>query len=453
MTIQYEIRAQAGTPVQRAFRGKDHTVVPLIALVEGVLQAANAPSPEFVGTEAMAKTVAGWNGRPVVIDHPRVNGEFVSANLPEVLETELVGHVFNARVEDGKLKMEAWIANETHGGAERIERTLEKVKEGEVVELSTGFYADALNSPGEFEGKSFDRILTNIVPDHLAILSEGKGACSVEDGAGTNRVNRSAEVSAPPGKPESREKKGMLERMFEALRLRSNRTHADIEFALQAKLGEVLQEDFFFIWDVTADTVVYYVSEGLVQRSFKFADDGSVMLGEDVMHVRPETNFVPLIEHEETNMPKPETTTQVDQLIANSATQFTEDDRAWLSDLDEDRLARLTPNEVPAEVVEVPAEVGTFDELLAKAPKALQESVAHGQRLYEAQRVELVQTIKANEKNKFSEAQLESFDFEMLESLAALAAQEDFSGRGGPRVHTVEDTDAIPAPPQVFETA
>lgn len=455
MTIQFQIRAEAGKPEQRTFRGQDHTVVPLVALVEGVVKGANANNPEFVSAEALERSVVGWNGRPVVIDHPKVNGQYVSANHPDVLETELVGHVFNSKVEDGKLKMEAWIPNESTGD-KRIDKTLKKVNKGDIVELSTGFYADVVSAAGRFNDEDFDNIIENILPDHLAILSQGKGACSVEDGCGVNRVNLRVNLDEDC---ECKGDKPILESLKEWLGLKTNLTHSDIEFAVSNKLRKEITEEFFWLRAVEGNMAIYVTPNGLFRRAFKFSDDGKVELVGEAEEVRPETTFVPLEAKKEVDnrmAEKTGTVTKVNDLIANEATAFTEDDRKWLEGLEETQLDKLAPvaraNEEEEEEEEEQEEVTppTFDQLLANAAPETRESLQYGQRLYEQERSGMIALITKNPNNKFTEEKLKSFDFETLQELAALAGA-DYSGRGAPRANKVENDNDIPPPPKVFD--
>ena len=72
------------------FQKRSHLVVPVVALVEGVLHPANTAQPEFVPANVIAQAPQGWNGRPVVVGHPQINNEFVSANCsPEILESSI----------------------------------------------------------------------------------------------------------------------------------------------------------------------------------------------------------------------------------------------------------------------------------------------------------------------------------------------------------------------------
>ena len=54
------------------YHGREHLVVPLVALMEGVIHAVNAADPEFVPADVLS--TMGWDGRPVVLGHPTKNG-------------------------------------------------------------------------------------------------------------------------------------------------------------------------------------------------------------------------------------------------------------------------------------------------------------------------------------------------------------------------------------------
>ena len=141
-----EIRAQAGGNGEsrtEMFLGREHFVVPVIALQEGVLQGANASNPEYVPCDAIQKNTVQWNGRPIVQNHPQVQGVYVSANTPAIMEEWAYGFVSGAHYSDGKLKCEAWIdvqrAKDLGGDAEE---TLTRLQNNELVEVSTGLYCD-----------------------------------------------------------------------------------------------------------------------------------------------------------------------------------------------------------------------------------------------------------------------------------------------------------------------
>jgi hypothetical protein len=179
------------------FQGREYLVVPVVALVEGVIQGANSEKPELVRISTLKKAPHGWNGRAVVMNHPVVNGQYVSANSPEVLEEWQIGFIFNSRVDGKKLKQEAWIdilrVEELGGDAADA---VARLQAGEAVEISTGLFTEVdAKKVGTFNVngtlKAYQGEWTNVLPDHLAFLSADQiGACSIADGCGT-RVNTS----------------------------------------------------------------------------------------------------------------------------------------------------------------------------------------------------------------------------------------------------------------------
>lgn len=170
------------------YRGKDHIVVPVVALVEGVVHAMNATSAEFVSCEAFSHAPAGWNGRPVFLGHPMREGRPVSGNTPEVLAEEQIGIVFNSKVKDKKLVMEAWV--DVERCEEYAPKLLQRLKDGDTVEISVGVMVSTDQTEGEYNGKKYLGAWKGIMPDHLALLPEGDlGACSVDAGCGVRAAS------------------------------------------------------------------------------------------------------------------------------------------------------------------------------------------------------------------------------------------------------------------------
>ncbi len=171
----------------QVFNGRGHLVVPVVALVEGVIHAVNATVPEFVSAEALAIMPQAWNGRPLVLGHPMRDGKQISANDATVLEKQSFGTIFNARVENKRLLMDAYIdplKAEQVGG----KKMLEALQHGEMVEVSVGAFVTTLSEPGEYKGKKFEAKWQTIAPDHLAFLPDGRGACSIDMGCGVPRA-------------------------------------------------------------------------------------------------------------------------------------------------------------------------------------------------------------------------------------------------------------------------
>ena len=165
------------------FEGQDYLVVPVVMIVEGVLNGAMVPQSEF------GRHVQSWNGRPVPVLHPEENGAAISANRPDIIERNTIGQIFNARSEGGKLKAEAWV---NVAKAQRLGYgdLVVQLEAGDVIEVSTGYFADDENKSGEFNGVPYHVIHRNLRPDHLALLPGQIGACSAKDGCGTRNNSK-----------------------------------------------------------------------------------------------------------------------------------------------------------------------------------------------------------------------------------------------------------------------
>lgn len=187
--VQLRGLAQTANLRTAVYMGDNHIIVPVVALVgNSVVWPMGADGPEFVPAEELALCPDAWNGRPCVPDHPE-NGTS-SANIPHILESMSFGQLFNTKFESGSLKTEAWLsiarAEELGGDPQRV---IERCLAGEMVEVSVGAWITVELRKGEYEGKSYISVWTDILPDHLALLPEGvEGACSIEMGCGAPRA-------------------------------------------------------------------------------------------------------------------------------------------------------------------------------------------------------------------------------------------------------------------------
>lgn len=498
-------KAETGKSRKEKFNDIEHLVIPVVALVEGVLHSANSEQPELALASEFGKAPAGWNGRPVTINHPEIRGQKVSANSPEVLETEQIGQLFNTVLDGKKLKTEAWINTERASElGDEIESTVQRLLDGEVVEVSTGLFSDIEPEEGIHEGDPFSGVWRNVVPDHLAVLTAGNvGACSIADGCGANRANCACKgnclmtnlggnshkkVASNSQNPDDGDgTQTVFEKIKSFIGIRANKelSHTTILRAIESAMSD--EDGFSFVVDVFKDHFIVQTDGGLFRRNFKITSSGKVKLSEERVSVRPEIDFVELKTNEETVMNKEKF---VSELIANEASQFEESDTEWLTSLAEDKLKKLSPGAgspdadagssgwedikaLEAKLVEKDEEIKTLtaaskvkegiadivkketppqtvEEYIEAAPAGMQEVLNSGIRAHNSRRTELVTQIKANAKSKFEDATLAAFPLETLENLAALAVTDDYSTRGGPRFNE-EDPNAIPAPEPVFD--
>lgn len=169
--------------------GRNWTVVPVIALVEGAIRAMNADDYELVPEECFRANAHEWDGAPLQPGHPLVDGRPVSASLPEFSALSF-GHLEDTRVVKKQLRTNAWIDDEKAKANAKSARVLERVDANEMVEVSIGAYTALRPCEGEANGRKHKHAWAAIKPDHLAMLSDDQiGACSIAMGCGALRVN------------------------------------------------------------------------------------------------------------------------------------------------------------------------------------------------------------------------------------------------------------------------
>ncbi len=187
---------------KKTLAGRSYLVAPVAMIVEGVF--AGNQGPILYEQSDITKSVASWNHKPITVGHPKRGDQFVSGCLPESIEDFGVGMVLNTswNSRTKKLRAEAWF-DETRldvvPGGSAIKAALAKQ---EPMEVSTGLFVDKEVFSGQYNGKEFTGKARNFRPDHLAVIVNGVGACSLKDGAGL-LVNKDAQV--PDVNPQSGE--------------------------------------------------------------------------------------------------------------------------------------------------------------------------------------------------------------------------------------------------------
>lgn len=157
-----------------------HYVVPIVAMVQGVIHAMNARRPEFVSADQL--TVAGWDNRPVFVNHPMVDDVPVASFHPKVAGNH-IGFTRNPRItgkgDARKLCMEVCLVKE-----KLTPEMLAHVDSDEPFNVSMGAFVNSVKAEGEYNGKKYFSEWRDIDPDHMALLPATNGACSWEMGCG-----------------------------------------------------------------------------------------------------------------------------------------------------------------------------------------------------------------------------------------------------------------------------
>ena len=189
--------------------GREYLVVPMTMIVPGVLNGSKGAL--FYPPEEVGKDPTPWNGMPITWYHPTRNGVNVSARDPDIIRDQGAGFLARSSA-NGKLRSEAWLDVAKVMTKPSGPEVLNKLRRGEPVEISTGLFTDNTEQVGEHNGKRYTHVARNYRPDHLAILPDQRGACSVDDGCGlmmnsnpeghnqyTNHLSSATLGSASPG--------------------------------------------------------------------------------------------------------------------------------------------------------------------------------------------------------------------------------------------------------------
>lgn len=404
--------------------GVKYVSVPMVMILEGVHNGNNGPI--FYPEAELKKTPSMWNMKPIVVRHP---DEGDTATTPEVVEKQGVGIVMNTRWENGKLKAEAWINKDK---ADKVDqRVLNAVINGNPMEVSTGMYAECAAGEGKWKDEAYIGTACGIRADHLAILPDCKGACSLADGAG---LLMNEDVS------------------FEDVR---------------RKLQPLVPKDSYIEATYT-DFIVYTTFEDgrFFKVGYRLDKDGKASLEGVPEEVTIKTQWETLsgtfvanaenitLQRKDKPMKKEE---MIAKLIANAETPWEEKDRETLNAMPDEVLEKVfgTKPETPVQNAEKPAEgkeakdkdkekdkdkdkpvqnaeapaqpavPPITDEAIYTAIQNGNSSLAHVLRdamgIYDRERGQLTEMLLANSRNPFTKEELALKNVEELRKLASFA--------------------------------
>jgi len=430
-----------GTTHYDSIGDKQYLVAPMVMLTEGIHAGSNGPL--FYPNEELSKTPQVWNNKPVVVYHPMApDGSGMSACDPDILSNRGVGLIMNTHFEDGKLKAEAWL---DESRANKIdERIAVAIEKNQVMELSTGLFTDNKNEPGEWNGEKYDVVARNFRPDHLALLPDLKGACSIEDGAGFLRLN------AVPGQINIVDNE-----------MSFNNIRSLLNSWMQVK------DDDVWVKDVYDTFFVFEKNMKLFKGDYTVKDNAVTVTGlfEEVVQVTEYRtsdgtfvgNEIDVANRKEAQMNKEK---MVSDIITSNLNSWVVTDRDTLMKLDDASLEKMVSSEALAAKTAVEnATKKAADELAANEKKTADEKAAadkltantkvptpktvdeyvndksmpaavrnvlkSGLATYNAQKAAYITHIIANERNQFTKEQLELKDNTELAMIANLMTPLD----------------------------
>lgn len=404
--------------------GRPYLAVPMVMIKEGVLNGSDGPI--LYTSEELAKVPQVWNTKPVVVQHPTLNGKSLSACDPDVLEKYRVGMIMNTSWDGQRLKAEAWLEPSRLEAVDS--RVLNAVQKGEMMEVSTGLFSEIESNPGVFKGRHYKGVVRNLRPDHLAILPDSIGACSIADGAGLMRNSRKE-----------------MELILNSFGINRDAAHDKVRLLLRNAASAELGESFDFIENVFDTTFVYKTNEGLWQRNYSLQGGKAVLEGLPV-RVERDVTYKALI-NENQGKKKMENTIKTKRAIVdelNPLGVWKEENKEFPEGLGEEQLTKnmqsaktavVTPSIPPTEEKkeEIVGEVKQVDnteqvkapsDYLEALPAEIREVLNEALSTQAEQKAKLVESIVANKKNILSKEQLTTLKMTELKAMAALAQEE-----------------------------
>jgi len=415
--------------------GRDYLVVPMIMIVEGVLN--GTAGPLYYPKEELAKTPGVWNHKPVVVNHP--DG---TACSPEEITNRKIGVIMNTKYDDGKLKAEAWLEESRMEAVNN--KVLTAVLDGEMLELSTGLLTENEEVTGDFGGVPYTAIARNYKPDHLAVLPYDRGACSIDDGAGFLRLNRESNSYTVSLAALSKEKKTIFNAYRDkylvqhVIHLVNNElSFDDTRQLLYSMIRDRLGKDVDFWIEDTFDGYFIYEVGGVFHKQTYTEKEGKLeLIGLPFVVVKKIDYIITNERNEDMNKEK-----LIALLIANKQTTWTDEDKDTLTAMNEETLAKMVPveNKVieseakPEDEVEAKPEDEvknqdvkpvTVAEYIANAPSEIGGMLQNGLNSFNAEKKRLVNTIMAFPKNAYTEVALNEKGLDELKCLSSMVSPQ-----------------------------
>lgn len=410
--------------------GRDYYVGPVILCKECVMNGLLYPE------DVLNDHPQRWNGQPLIVQHPfDKNNKPISVNSPMVIAKHKVGYVFNSMWDSSlkALKAEAWI--DKLKVEESFPKLYAKLEANQNVDVSTGLFSDTIVKSGIFNNKKYVGIATNIIPDHLAILPDEKGACSWEDGAGLFRVNQQQPQDEEQSMSLLNQAKAMAVILVSSFGLRVNEisnseVSSKLRDALRIRFG-VKDGEYCYVEDVFPDRVIYsleFKNQPLRYEQLPYTQDGdSIILSPDMpVSVSRKLEWV--------SQTAPKVVTETNAMGA-----MTVKVNADLNQSNNEPQPTSNPGEnMRKEKISVLITNGSIQNEDAKALETMSdkafslfvnslttptptEAETVGKELYANKRAEFIEAIKANASNKFSDEQLQKMEFGTLQGIASIA--------------------------------
>ena len=257
--VNVRVAVNAASIRREQHNGREHIVVPSFTLPdEVVMNGGLYPHDEI------EKSYATLEGSLAPLGHPQVNGEYVSAQQPDAINSYHVG-AWNRNVKrvGNRIAVEKIIDVEFAKNTEGGRKLLDAINKGEPIHTSTGIFLEREMTPN---ADGHEWIARNMNFDHDAILIGEIGAATPEDGVGM-MVNKTFVInSAIPVANEDALDDSYGEKL------------AILSEAVKERFAT--SESYAYVQDFDDRALVYCTPEGMYSIDYHFEGDNPILTGE-----------------------------------------------------------------------------------------------------------------------------------------------------------------------------
>lgn len=381
----------AGGSKRVSENGIDYLVSPISLMTPGVRTSAANGLNVLYNEENLKKNAAAWNGVPALAGHPKVTAPtgdvlYVSAQHEDFADKKF-GELRSVTYCNG-LRGELWIVIEK--AATLAPGLVNQLEAGTKVEISIGAGGTVKSWNGTYEGTNYNVVAQDLQPDHVAVLMNGVGACSISKGCGLNNESLDHERFLNLYRIE------LANRGLSEIQIHHELSHWQIQWELRDQLVARFTQAEPSVWieDVYDDHFIFSQNGELFQLSYTKSDSGVTIGSEDPVEVTRDVNFIP-VTNEETNMSKKELVTW---LINNSCGCWKKGDETALMAFSDEKLAELKTSAENHQLLvnekKVPTSL-TRDQWFAQAPVDVKQTVEYANQLHNEARTTLINQLVA----------------------------------------------------------
>lgn len=257
--VNVRVAVNAASIRREQHNGREHIVVPSFTLPDGVVMNGG-----LYPHEEIEKSYASLEGTLAPLGHPQVNGEYVSAQQPDAINSYHVG-AWNRNVKrvGNRIAVEKMIDVEFAKNTEGGRKLLEAINKGEPIHTSTGIFLEREMTPN---ADGHEWIARNMNFDHDAILIGEVGAATPEDGVGM-MVNKTFVInSAIPAINEDALDDSYGEKL------------AILSEAVKERFAT--SDSYAYVQDFDDRALIYCTPEGAYTIDYHYEGDNPILTGE-----------------------------------------------------------------------------------------------------------------------------------------------------------------------------